>query len=180
MILGIAGQKGVGKDTLAEIFQNIHGYKHKKFAGTLKKMLGVLLLDAGLEPPVINAMINGNLREVSSPIFCGKSTRYAMQTLGTEWRDMLGQQLWTNILKAQLLTAKEPHNYIISDVRFHHEVKMIHELGGKVILLTRGPFTDDPHPSEAEIPFLKHDFYFSNTGPLEDLVTFSRHVLGAI
>lgn len=168
ILLGIAGTKYAGKDTFAKAMQR-HGFKDRKFATPLKNMIRTLLVSGGIPLEEINEYVEGSKKEVPLDCLCGKTTRHAMQTLGTEWRELIGRDLWIEMMRKQLQASSVESAFTISDVRFHHEVKMIHDLGGKVLLIYRGGFSSDPHPSEIDIPHLRHDFSFCNTGTLGDL-----------
>lgn len=171
ILIGVAGQRGSGKDTFADALAP-QGFLNIKFAGPLKSMLCTLLQEAGASPPILGDMLHGNLRDTPSQLLCGKTPRHAMQTLGTEWRNLIGETLWTQIIENRLL-AKNYKKVVISDVRFPHEVEMIHRLGGTVIRLRRGAYTTTPHPSEAQIPSLQADLEFRNNGKVEDLAHFA-------
>ena len=63
-----------------------------------------------------------------------------------------------------------PDNWIISDVRFPEEVKAIKDRGGKIIKLLRNADSEDQHPSEKYVRYIKPDFVIDNRMmPLEDL-----------
>ena len=71
----------------------------------------------------------------------GKSIRYMLQTLGTEWgRNLIHPDIW--ILEAerrlkQMSNANDTDGVIITDCRFPNEADKIHEMGGKVIRIVR-------------------------------------------
>lgn len=163
MLIGITGAKGSGKDTFAQPFVNF-GAKNVKMAGPLKDMLRTLYRGAGLDQAAIEQRIEGDLKEVPCVVLGGATPRYAMQTLGTEWRDMLDQRLWTKIWtsKVQQLLA-EGHDVICTDVRFHHEWEAIKALGGIVVRVDRPGLTSgDFHKSETEMNELAADYLVTN------------------
>lgn len=146
LLVGLIGHKGSGKDTAAEVYGQ-YGYENLKFADPLKDMLRVIFRASGDSEDVIERRIDGDLKEEPCEALRGKTPRYAMQTLGTEWgRDMIGQDVWTNLLT---MKARQFDMVVVTDVRFPNEVETVHELGGKVIEVYR-PLSDVDlsHPSE--------------------------------
>jgi dephospho-CoA kinase len=83
-LIGLVGVRRSGKDTAAQILDNI-GYRNIKFAEPLKAMLRTYLEYAGVNANHIERIIDGDLKEASREVFGHRSARYAMQTLGTEW-----------------------------------------------------------------------------------------------
>src|SRR6478735_5360554 len=91
IIICLLGASSAGKSAVAKHLQNHHGFTHLRFAEPLKDMLRVLGLSAmDVDGPQEH-------RAKPHPLLLGKSPRYAMQTLGTEWRDFIGKALWANI-----------------------------------------------------------------------------------
>lgn len=80
----------------------------------------------------------------------GRTPRYAMQTLGTEWgRNTIWGKLWTHRVKTLInLRIQQGFNVVVSDVRFPNEVDLVRELGGVVIGITRPGHVYDTHVSE--------------------------------
>jgi hypothetical protein len=65
---------------------NHRGFARVRFAGPLKAMMAAL--------GCTNAEIDGDRKEVPCDLLGGKSPRWAMQTLGTEWgRKLIGDDL---------------------------------------------------------------------------------------
>ena len=170
-IIGVAGRKGSGKSTFASILAN-DGWEEVAFATVLKDMLKVLFMDAGISPPTAVEMVDGSLKEMPTPVLGGKTPRHAMQTLGTEWRDTIDRYLWTNILLARIQNRPDM-DFVITDVRFPHEVDAIHRAGGKVVkLVGRGNENDlSNHLSEVEVDTLVADYVIDNSGDIPDLHT---------
>ena len=163
MLIGITGAKGSGKDTFAQPFIN-HGAINVKMAATLKNMLRSMCLTAGVDQQEIEWMLEGDLKEVPCEVFGGKTPRWAMQTLGTEWRNMLHKDLWLNIWKRQVRTYLERGDMVIcTDIRFKHEYEALKELGGSLVRVDRvGLAGGDTHPSETEMMALPADVLITN------------------
>lgn len=163
-LLGLIGKKGSGKDTAAAALEAL-GFQNVKFAGALKAMLRTLLAYQGVEAGIVDRMIDGDLKEVPTPYLNGKSPRFAMQTLGTEWgRELIGYDFWLNVAMQKASTG----NTVITDVRFPNEVEAVKLAGGTVIrVLAVGKTVFDggegeDHASETLMDSLPHDFVVEN------------------
>lgn len=178
-LIGIAGRKGAGKDSFAKPLIAA-GFTQMRFADPLKGMLRALFYSAGCTIGEVEMMLEGVLKETPTPILCGKTPREAMQTLGTEWREMVGRTLWTNIAFERIKRAGPDAKIVVTDVRFHHEVMTIRALGGSVVRIERpthhGEFS--AHPSELEVGQLRVDATIWNTKSLEGLYDAARAYAG--
>ena len=144
LIVAFIGPKQSGKSTAAELLVQEYGYKKLAFASPLKNMLAAL----GLTP----AQLDGDQKEVSTPLLGGKTPRHAMQTLGTEWgRELIHPHLWEFAWRTQaqaLLSAGE--RVVVDDCRFANEHKAIKDLESSVVIETVRPtyvYSED-HASE--------------------------------
>lgn len=166
MILGITGKKGSGKDTFARPLIE-DGWHHFKFADPLKAMLDVMLWYSGVEYLERHQLINGSRKEEPLDVLGGQTTRHAMQTLGTEWRDTICENLWTNIWLNRVKEALADGNFniVCTDVRFPHEVEAVRSLGGKIIRIVNGfspSDSSDTHASETLMDNIVPDFTYKN------------------
>lgn len=153
-IVGFTGRKGSGKDTASQVLEAV-GAVNLKFAGALKLMIATLLVYQGVDRNTAHRMVEGDLKEVPTKYLGGRTPRYAMQTLGTEWgRDLLSKTLWVDILER---AALQYESVVVSDVRFPNEVAKIKAMGGPVFRIERGVPANDEHPSEALIDLLEVD-----------------------
>jgi len=170
MLIGVTGSKGSGKDTFAEALNHSNFY-NLKFADPLKDMLRAMYRSAGLDPKLIERKIEGDLKEEPCEILSGKTPRYAMQTLGTEWREMIDRNLWSNIFRKRAEgVLNEGTPVVCTDVRFNHEEKVLRELGGTLIRVHRpGNESHDNHVSELEMESLEVDTTIYNVGSIKDL-----------
>lgn len=171
MLIAVTGAKGSGKDTLAQRFIR-DGFQLVKMAGPLKAMMQTLYIESGLlDEAQVYRKIEGDLKEVPCPRLGGKTPRYAMQTLGTEWRDLIDQDLWTSIFRSSVRELlREGTPVICTDLRFAHELEVIRGFGGHVVKVTRpGTGEGDSHSSETEMKALPFDFLVENEGSFADL-----------
>lgn len=158
MIIGFTGHKGSGKDTAAEALVGL-GFVNMKMADPLKDMLRALGLS--------EREIEGDLKEEPCAILCEKTPRYAMQTLGTEWRDMIGRDLWSRIWSTR---AMSEDNVVCTDIRFQHEAEAVRALGGRIIRVERpGLVLDLSHSSEREMLSIQPDAVIVNDASRHEL-----------
>lgn len=170
MLIAVTGQKGSGKDTFADVVVAEWGYEKIMFAGTLKGMIKFLLMSAGLPEEEAESRINGHqsLKEEPLSVLQGQSTRFAMQKLGTEWRDFFGENLWTDIVNAKVAVTPKP---ILTDMRFPHEGDFVDEHQGIKVRVKRAgqPKGADLHISETQMESILVDYTIYNHGSLGDL-----------
>lgn len=127
-LIGLIGRKGSGKDTAALTLLS-KGYQNVKFAGALKQMARSLLTYQGMDEATVERIIEGDMKEVALDEFGGRSSRYVMQTLGTEWgRNLISDSFWVDIAVNKALSRKT----VVTDVRFPNEVAAIQDNGGVV------------------------------------------------
>lgn len=167
MLIGIAGPKRSGKDTLAHGLSRALGLPVDSFAAPLRKFVADLL----------NCSL-ATLEECKEhPIkwLDGKTPRQLMQTVGTEWgRDTVHPELW---LRA-LLHRVQYKGAVISDVRFPNEAKAILERGGIVIRLHReGTGTGDGHVSEKPLSIDLVSIELDNDDTAEQLIARALQAL---
>lgn len=165
-ILGFAGRKRSGKDTAAQAVEA----DAFAFATPIKLMLRALLEYQGADDDLIERMLEGDLKEVPSEMLGGRSPRYALQRLGTEWgRQQMCDSFWVDIC---LRLAEQAPRAVITDVRFPNEVAAIRARGGKVWRIERPdrPVGEgEEHSSEVLIDTLDVDRVVVNDGTIEAL-----------
>lgn len=170
MLIGFTGLKGSGKDTAAQAVQGVN----LKMAGGLKAMLTAFYEYAGLDGFTIQRKIEGDLKEEPCPYLMGATPRWAMQSLGSDWAKMVDPEhrIWVEIWRvAAEQHLKVGHPVVCTDVRFQHELDVIHQLGGRVIRIERpGVDLDDLHESEVKMLGLVVDHTIMNDGSIEDLL----------
>lgn len=157
---------GSGKDTAADYLTGNYGFKNIKFADPLKDMLRAL----GLTTEEIEDRV---LKEQPHPLLCGRTPRYAMQKIGTEWgRHLIADNLWTNIFEQR---CNGKRLVVCSDMRFFNEAACVERNNGIMIRIRR-PATDPApetwpnlHPSEKDIPHLPVHYEVQNTGTITQL-----------
>tara|TARA_R110000764_G_scaffold36123_1_gene80780 strand:+ start:589 stop:1131 length:543 start_codon:yes stop_codon:yes gene_type:complete len=144
-LVAFVGPIGSGKTACAEYFCKKYGYTNIKFAGPLKRMLKEMgLTDEHLE---------GALKEQPCDILAGRTPRWAMQTLGTEWgRDLIGENLWGNVWEHAAMQLLPTQPVVTDDLRFQNEAERVRKMGGMIVRLSvtgqASTETGEPHSSE--------------------------------
>lgn len=161
MIIGLSGLAGAGKDTVADLLVDHHGFAKLAFADPLKRICRDVFqfTERQLWGPS-SARNAGDERYPRGDSFL--TPRYALQQLGTEWGRDCFPSIWVD---AGLRDAKKvmetacyryesrrglylapvtewdsalaPKGVAISDVRFENEIAAVKLAGGKVIRIKR-------------------------------------------
>ena len=130
-LIAFCGLAGSGKSTAARHLITNHHFVKTPFAGPLKNMLAVLGLN--------HEQLNGSLKEIPTPLLGGKTPRWAMQTLGTEWgRELIYENIWVDAWKYHVQrNFGDNYNIVVDDLRFPNEEATVRSLGGKIIKIIR-------------------------------------------
>lgn len=165
-IVGLTGFIGSGKDTAAEYLIQNYGFKPVKFADGLKDMMRAIGITT-------EELEDRKLKEQPHPLLCGRTPRYAMQKLGTEWgRDLIADNIWTNLWATR---CADKRLVVTADMRFFNEAAAI-EANKGIMIRIRRPATDPApetwptlHASEKDIPHLPVHYEVDNTGTIKQL-----------
>ena len=166
-LVALCGAAGSGKTAAADYLIEHYGYCRFKFAGPLKDMLRAIGLT--------HSEIEGHAKESKSATLCGRTPRYVMQTLGTEWgRNLVGPDLWVNLWQQRVtaLAAENPDaRIIVDDMRFPNELDAVKQLGGTRIMLHRATaqVKAGDHVSESSLPVDNDMRIIINDGDLAQL-----------
>lgn len=143
MIIGIVGNIGEGKDTVAEYLELHHNFKRESFAGTLKDAVAAVF---GWDRELLEGKTKDS-REWREQVDQWWSTklnmphltpRLVLQLWGTEvCRRSFHDDIWIASLENKLRNVDT--NVVISDCRFPNEFATIKSLGGIIIRVKRGP-----------------------------------------
>jgi len=196
MIIGIAGFLGSGKGTLGDILVQEHGFKAIAFADAVKDAVSAIfkwpreLLEG-------DSIASRYFREKTDEYWTSKfgyevTPRYMMQLMGTEaGRDVFDPNLWVYVVE-KIITEDPDSNYVITDMRFPNESRIIKKMGGHTIRVVRGPeplwfetaakdnltntnsmslLYPTVHRSEYSLCGYEFDRVIENNGTIEDLKT---------
>lgn len=133
-LVAVHGLKRAGKGTVAARLVDRHGFTNVKFAGALKDMGRIALRHVcGLDDADIERCIESDLKEIPIPSLGGKSARYLMQMIGTEWRDSIDSRMWTRIALEEIRRVVAlGGRAVVDDLRFHHEVDLVRPEGASL------------------------------------------------
>ena len=158
---GFAGGKETGKTTASKFLKRRFGYRIFSFADPIRKLMRALGVTKQYYTDDKDAIIP----------HLGKSARFCMQTLGTNWaRKQISETIWLDMMARRLKDAKL-HKYLITidDVRFDNEAELVKEFGGFLIRVERGDTPSDSHVSEAGISDDLVDLAIENHGTVTEL-----------
>lgn len=159
-LIGLCGYARSGKDEVAKILTDEHGYQRVAFADALKDV--AYLADRHFLAPLVDAY--GWEAAKQEP-----RVREFLQDLGVAVRLTLGVDTWVNAALSHYPYAVYPLT-VVSDVRFPNEAAAIRERGGQVWRVTRpGTGPVNGHESETALDSDVPDRIIRNTGTLEDL-----------
>lgn len=176
MIIGLCGPEGAGKSTAARVLKReLYGWR-VPMALPLKRMAAAL--------GVPRRAIWGTDTDKRKALACldGKSSRHALQTLGTEWgRLHMGDAFWINRWRDRAFKAWQRRPLVlVDDVRFVNEAEAVRDLGGFVVCIVRSTaeFKRVPkHPSE-DFMAVKPDYFIVNDGDTDKLQKMLMIVVG--
>jgi hypothetical protein len=176
MIVGFCGLAFSGKGEAARYLIEKHGFATGTFASSLKEMLRTFLRYRGVDDATIGRMLYGDLKEVPSDKLGGKTPRWAMQSLGTEWgRDLIDYDLWVD---TEMDHVAGNEAVVFDDVRFPNEEAAIRDRGGIIIRVVRddGGSSHGGHISE-NLP-ISADVVIDNNGTVAELHSKIEALLG--
>lgn len=171
MIIALTGKKGSGKSTVADMLDDEYGFDQYAFSTPMKEFCAKVF-GWGWEE------LYGSRKEIIDPTW-GLMPRKALQSIGTNWAQFIlgeyddfaevtGRLIWVRYFMREYYW---PTDWVISDVRFPHEVAGLMEIGTPVhvVRVERDHDDADPHASEQEMDSIKAEVIIRNTGSIEEL-----------
>lgn len=185
MLVGLTGNKGAGKDTVAQFLIEDQGFVRMAFADKLKEAV-CNLLDISIE------QVEAWKDDPSDPVFISVWSQYSgghhyasmswgkfLQRFGTEMgRNTFGGNFWVDLIEQEWISTGNQH-VVITDVRFDNEAAWIINRGGYIIEVKRPGYEPDGHASEEPLPVDMIDSTIYNNGTLRDLRTTTKAVIHA-
>lgn len=154
-LIGICGYKGAGKTELSDAAIRQLPPRPQIIKIGFSDPLYKIMNSIGVPQSIIDDKSKWN---IPLDALEGKTLRFAIQTLGTEWgRNTIGQNIWAN----RAIDRATPYRHqgvhvVIDNVRFPSEFETIEKAGGQIIALIRpGLEIDLSHESEQHIERLQ-------------------------
>lgn len=167
-----------GKTFSAEYLIHKHAYRLHKFAGPLKGMLTELFRQCGVHH---TRALEGDLKETPLPQLGGKTPRFALQSLGTEWgRNMIDVDLWVRIAMHQIgITTDLGMKVVVDDLRLPNEYEALAALSNSILvkIVRPGETPYSAHGSEGLLEDHTFDFTIINNSTPEALYRMVENVL---
>jgi len=174
-LIALSGYARSGKDTLADMLVEYHGYTKVAFATPLRNFLEaqdpIVVSNEGCDwQPLSEALEEtGGWQDYKSSNY-SESIRTLIQRTGTEaGRGMIGDNVWVDVA----FKALDPEGkYVFSDARFPNEADAVRNRGGAVVRINRrgvGPAVDNngvAHSSETSLDDYRFDHVVNNDGDL--------------
>lgn len=177
-IIALCGFTGVGKDTVARVMCEQHGFARAAFADPMRAML--LALDPII--PLGWQDANGGGYERLSSLLHGADSvsfdtakrkypevRRLLQRLGTEaGREVLGDDIWIRLAMEKIAGRAK---VVVTDLRFENEYQALYNRNAVFVHVTRpehGPINN--HQSE-QLDYARiADYIIANDGTTDDLM----------
>lgn len=192
MIIGLCGEQGSGKDTVANILISEYGFIKLTFASTLKDVVAILfswprdLLEGLSEESRLWRETTDDFwsEKLSIPSF---TPRKALQMIGTDlFRIHFNNDIWISIVENKISTMLKNNpntNIVISDCRFANEFGLIKQFSDShiiMILREKNKSTNKLyHSSETEWVNYNFDAILQNDNSIDDLKTNLKSLLSS-
>lgn len=174
MLIGIAGEKRAGKDTVGKHLES-YGFIRLAIADPLKEACRHIFNFTE------DQLYGDEAKEAIDP-YWKHSPREIFQTIGTDlFRNILPQYLknisddvWIKSIEYKIieLMKKGYKKFVITDVRFANDFKFVTDMGGttwKIIRTECSDSRENRHESEKIVQTLNCDHIIMNDGTFEEL-----------
>lgn len=171
-VIGLAGKKHSGKDTVGEYLVKEHGFVRVAFADTVKEACKIIF-------GFTDEQVYGDLKETVDD-YWNITPRKILQTVGTDLFRIelpnkcpnISNDIWIKSVDKQIknLLEKGQKKIVITDVRFQNEFDYIKQNNGFVWKITRPSITNkDKHKSENMVDLMLCDAEITNDGTINEL-----------
>jgi hypothetical protein len=167
MIIGLTGYAQSGKDTVAKVLVEQHGFTRIAFADKIRDFLyetNPMYDTVAFEPRFVKEIVDSAGWEAAKQ---NPQVRRLLQTSGVAARKLFGDDFW---IKQALRSVEFEGHYVITDVRFENEADEIKFTGGKIWRVKRnGVGAVNSHVSESQMDGYPVDQILTNNGTIADL-----------
>lgn len=179
-VIGLSGYARCGKDTLADILVEKHGYTKISWADPLKRMLGEL------NPVVDEEWSCGEpfevrVREAVTRLGWDGAkeripeVRELLQRLGVAAREVLDPDVWVLALERSVI-GNGYTRVVIPDCRFPNEAEWVQARGVLARITRPGVGPKNDHISEVALDGWPWDLRVPNAGKLADLEAWADNL----
>ena len=177
-LIGLTGYAGSGKDTVADILVQNHGFVKVAFADPLREML--LTLDPMVSATAnLSKIVNAHGWRLAKKKF--PEVRRLMQVFGTDVvRNQIQEDFWVRALERRIEALER---VVVADVRFPDEADLILGRGGVMLRVEREGIKKLNHISEEidSIPvsgIINNDQDFEHLGKtIDELLLAWQHTI---
>lgn len=170
--IGLVGNAGAGKDTVANELVRQYGYTRVAFADPVRAAL------LALDPMVVDEQGNVRLSTIVETLGWENAkrlypeVRYLLQRLGTDAIRTQTPDYWLNLAYRAAQLVEGP--VVFTDTRFTNEIEMVDECGGVIVHVNRNnnpvlSGTAASHASENDWRSWQHTTLLQNNGNMLDL-----------
>lgn len=197
MIIGLTGNIGSGKDTVADELVRQFGFIKMAFADSVRSDLCEMFRtpesyfsDRSLKEQQIGRLSLSNCTDKEFVDFAlaklggstyaqldqPRSPRWLMRTYGTDYRRAQNPNYWVNRLNEKLQSLPPGPSVVVSDVRFNNEAEMIRQAGftqrelWQIIRPNNPHFSKSLHPSDAGLSHIEFSRTIINSGTVKQLL----------
>ena len=139
-VIGLCGDTGSGKDTVADYLAGHHHYIKVAFASKLKYTTLDVFVPLGLEHHHVfgtQAQKNEPLPGIVDAAGVPRTGRSILEWLGTEGFRSIDPDVWIKFIMIGLVDQRPDARFVFSDARFPNEFAAIRKRGGVVWEVTK-------------------------------------------
>ena len=171
IIIGISGKATSGKTALAQTVCNIcPSARRVPFAEELKNKV---IEEFKIPKQLVNFEKNAVVDHLNYPM----SVRELLIKVGCMYRD-IDQNFWVNQVYRKIGMDKDHELFLIDDLRFRNEAKLIRCWGGSLIRIVRPGIQEIDDPSEKDLDdWESWDLVVDNSGSIKDLDYIAKQII---
>lgn len=181
LLIVISGNKGVGKDTVANFMQDMFHYtlcKTFAFAKPIKEITSILL---GTPLDILDDNKDRSVHEIGlTELSKSMTPRTYYKMIGDMFCKTFGKEVFAKIIIDQCQWSSFDVN-IITDMRFKHEYELLKKLEPIFIRVkTDRVKLDTSHYSETDLLYLSDDafdYVINNDGTIRDLFLRVKNIV---